>query len=106
MRRFLVVALVSVTLAACSSSGDAASSTTEGKKYVDALMKSYSASAAKKSITESEARCLSEATIDAAGIDALKTAKVMPADLFRRTRSPKSRQPSWMPTASTRAKCC
>jgi len=81
MRRFLVVVLAAAALTACSGSGDGASQTAEGKQYVDALMKSYETSAAKKSITASEARCISETAIDAVGVDALKQAKVTPADL-------------------------
>ncbi len=81
MRRLLAVILVSVVIAACGSSSDAASQTAEGKKYVDALMKSYNASQAKKSITEPEARCISEASIDELGVDTLKQAKTVPSDL-------------------------
>ena len=44
-------------------------------------MKSYRASAAKKAITVSQACCISEAAIDAVGVDALQSAKVTPADL-------------------------
>ncbi|MEP6624323.1 MAG: hypothetical protein ABJC79_07755 [Acidimicrobiia bacterium] len=81
MRRALALILVSVVAAACGSSGDAASQTTEGKKYVDALMKSYNASQAKKSITATEARCISEASIDELGVSTLKKAKTAPSDL-------------------------
>jgi hypothetical protein len=81
MRRLLAVLLVSVVFAACGSSGDAASKTTEGKKYVDALMKSYRGSAARHSIREPEARCLADAAIDAVGVTALKDAHIAPADL-------------------------
>lgn len=80
MRRFVVVILIALFAVACGSDGSA-SSTAEGKKYVDAMMKSYGSSAAKKAINESQARCISVATIDAAGVDGLKKAGITPEGL-------------------------
>ncbi len=81
MRRVLAVILVSVVVAACGSSGDAASQTTEAKKYVDALMTSYNGSQARQTVLPAEAHCLAVAAIDSVGVAALKKADLAPADL-------------------------
>ena len=80
MRRSLVVLFVVALLAACGSD-TAPSSTTDGKKYVAAILTSYRSSNAKDAFTPAEARCITEAAVDAVGIDALHTAKVKPSEL-------------------------
>ena len=80
MRRVLVVAIVAIALVSCGAD-NAASSTAEGKKYVDALMTSYRSGRAKDALTEPEARCIVEHAIDSAGTDAIKKAGLSPKDL-------------------------
>ncbi len=80
MRRVLALAVVALLLAACGSSGKA-SSTSEGKKYVDALVKGYDASNAKDVFTRPQAVCISTHVVDAVGVDALTKSGVSPADL-------------------------
>jgi hypothetical protein len=80
MRRSLLVLSVVVLLVACGSE-TAPSSTADGKKYVAAIMTSYRSSNARNAFTPTEARCITEAAVDAVGIDALKAAKVQPSDL-------------------------
>lgn len=84
MRRSLlfVVSLVSAValLSACGSDGKA-SSTSEGKQYVDALVKGYDASNAKDVFTRPQAVCISTHVVDAVGMDALKKSGVSPTEL-------------------------
>lgn len=80
MRRVLVLLMLTGVLAACGSDGPA-SGTSEGRKYVDALMKSYRTGKAKNAFTESEARCIAENVIDTAGITVLKKAGVTPSNI-------------------------
>ena len=80
MRRLLVLVLVATVLAACGSDR-AASDTVAGKKYVDALMVSYRTGQAKNAFTPSQAQCLSERVVDAAGTAGLKDVGLKPSDL-------------------------
>ena len=84
MRRslsFIVFAVVTaISFSACGSDGNA-SSTSEGKQYVDALVKGYDASNAKDVFTRPQAVCISTHVVDAVGIDGLKKSGVSPAEL-------------------------
>jgi hypothetical protein len=81
MRRALLVIVVVVVMAGCGGSDDAASSSPEGKKLVAALLTSYRSGSAKQAFTPSEARCIAEHAIDAAGTDAIDRSHVTPKDL-------------------------
>ena len=84
MRRSLpVIVLLAVavtTFSACGSDGKA-SSTSDGKQYVDALVKGYDASNAKDVFSRPQAVCISTHVVDAVGVDALKKSGVSPTDL-------------------------
>lgn len=80
MRRFFALTLVAVFLTACGSDGGSASST-EGRKYVDAAMKSYKDSkSASQAFTRTQAECVAKGLVDSVGVDKLKAAGVTPSD--------------------------
>jgi len=81
MRRLIVLAVVAASLlAACGSSGGGSDSAAQ--PYVDAMMKSFDKSpTAKKSLTRSEAECVSKKIVNTIGADTLKTNGVTPDDV-------------------------
>jgi hypothetical protein len=82
----MVIGVVLATLlAACGSSGGGnGASSSEGKKYVNAMVTGFNkekASDPSNPITRDQATCLSKKMVDAVGVDGLKKAGVTPQSL-------------------------
>lgn len=74
MRRFIGLGMAAVVvLAACGSSGGAASSTDKGQAYVAAIMKNYDKSSAQDVFTRAQAECIAKGMVDAVGVDKLES---------------------------------
>ncbi len=82
MRRFIAVMAISIIATACGSSGGSSSSS-DGKTYVDAMMKSYDADGAKSGFTRSQAQCVAEGVVNSVGADKFKSSGVTPAELAK-----------------------
>ena len=81
MRRAFALLMLVGLLAACGSSGTDTSKAEQ--KYIDAMMKSYDASAAKATLNRQEARCLSERFVATVGVKKIKAADLTPADIAK-----------------------
>jgi hypothetical protein len=66
--------------AACGSSGGSSASSSEGKKYVAAMLAAKGSNSITKDLNPTQAKCLAEGLIDAVGVDTLKKAGVTPQE--------------------------
>ncbi len=83
MRRLLALLAISIVAAGCGSSGGTGASSSKGKSYVDALMKSYDKDGAKSGLTRNQAQCIATGMVDTVGADKFTSAGITPTELAK-----------------------